>query len=608
MTLRAATTPAFGLMLAVLLAWGSAGDAWAQVGPNPLPPTSAGGATDKKPGVAEQADEPPTALPSPPVLPPVKSERKRYQLIELDGYYRFRTDWFKNFHLGFDDLGPGGAPFPRPLSCAVEGGPCGDTLKSANMRLRLEPTINIAETTKVHLQIDVLDNVVLGSTPVTRVSPGSGAGIDLPTGFDDNQAPPEAGFNDYADSIRVKRAWAEVETSLGTFTFGRQAWHWGLGIYANSGGRDPFSGVYDTDKNFGDTVDRASFRARVPGTNIDASLAMDWAATSPTLGQNGLYLDEAGLYQGRVGGPGFDLEDSDDVYQWTFSLVRFDEPALFRERIERGEWAFNYGGFVVYRTQDNDTLPPADGDEGLADRFVRRGLATYTPDVWLRLGKDKLLVELEAAFTLGSIDNVSDLEPSRTGSVDIRRFGAVARASYEALDGDMHLRFEGGIATGDNAQNTPAGAIHVGNQRLLDPDNSNTLTAFQFDYDYHIDLILFRELIGTVTNAVYARPSLYYQISEAIQAELAAVISGPVSAEATPGAASKVYGVELDAEVGYRAGGFFAGVAGGALFPFGALEHPAGATFGVPNTDGDPDNSGSADNAYTIQTRLVLEF
>ena len=42
----------------------------------------------------------------------------------------------------------------------------------ANLRLRLEPTLNVTDQVRVHAQIDVLDNTIMGSTP------DSLAGID----------------------------------------------------------------------------------------------------------------------------------------------------------------------------------------------------------------------------------------------------------------------------------------------------------------------------------------------------------------------------------------------------------------------------------------------
>src|SRR5688572_24681220 len=130
--------------------------ALAQTQPGTPPPgTTTMGPEDKPEGVAEQAPSTPGALPTTPVLPPPRGKRKEFQLLELNGYYRFRGDWFKKFNLGFDSDHESGAPFPEPLACTnVEGidKPCENTLKSANMRLRLEPIIHLDEKTSVHIQ------------------------------------------------------------------------------------------------------------------------------------------------------------------------------------------------------------------------------------------------------------------------------------------------------------------------------------------------------------------------------------------------------------------------------------------------------------------------
>src|SRR5690606_9689594 len=76
MPLRVAIVPSICLALALDLAAG--GEAWAQVSPSPLPPTSAEAPQEKKPGVAEQAERSPEELPTTPVLPPIRNERKRF--------------------------------------------------------------------------------------------------------------------------------------------------------------------------------------------------------------------------------------------------------------------------------------------------------------------------------------------------------------------------------------------------------------------------------------------------------------------------------------------------------------------------------------------------
>jgi hypothetical protein len=62
-----------------------------------------------------------------------------------------------------------------------------------------------------------------------------------------------------------------------------------------------------------------------------------------------------------------------------------------------------------------------------------------------------------------------------------------------------------------------------------------------------------------------------------------------------------MYGIEVDGDVAYRSGAFTLGIAGGILFPLGAMDHPALAPF-------DTTVAKSASTAYTVQTRLSLQF
>src|SRR4051812_15929679 len=226
----------------------------AQIAPGGLNPTSPGpgagqGSEEKKAGVAEAAPQTPGLLPTTPALPAPKARRKRWKLLELDGYYRVRTDWFRNFNLGFAES-PGGAPFPTALGCkaTVPNRPCDDALSGANMRLRLEPTINLDEGTSIHIQADALDNIVFGSTPsdpllgagYTMPALGSTAPAQLgarpPTGAFGNgsQANVLQGVNSDRPSIEVKRAWAEVAIPFGILKVGRMPNQWGMGIIHNA--------------------------------------------------------------------------------------------------------------------------------------------------------------------------------------------------------------------------------------------------------------------------------------------------------------------------------------------------------------------------------------
>jgi hypothetical protein len=177
---------------------------------------------------------------------PVKPE---LNFLEFDGYFRFRYDLFNKLDLNtyyynpedmleFGPFAPGFSP-PTPAcntdqgqrgfdvngnpsreagapSCANGAGPS-STLGSANMRLRLEPVFNVYEDIKIKMQVDVLDNLVLGSTPdgfpTNPISPL--------LAFSQTQVAPSDGVNSLTDSIRVKRAWAEIMTPLGQLRVGR---------------------------------------------------------------------------------------------------------------------------------------------------------------------------------------------------------------------------------------------------------------------------------------------------------------------------------------------------------------------------------------------------
>ena len=599
LTIALATTAlTFGLMFAMP-------SAHAQQ-PNPANPTQQPGPpVDKPDGVAEQAPKEKDLLPTVPILPPERSRKKAFELLELDGYFRFRGDWFKKFHLGFfEDPAGGGAPFPQPSACTPTEGvnkPCEEAVKTANIRLRLEPTININEKTRVHMQVDVLDNVVLGSTPDSFFGDGTAPRGDRISGaFSDGQVAPEAGRNWQSESIRVKRAWAEVETAFGLIKFGRMPDHWGLGIYANEGGRDPVHGGVDLDSDFGDTEDRVMFSTLIPGTDIIGAVALDWSSVAPTSAQSGLLAN-------RYGGQAWDLDDNDDVNQYVLMISRRDSPKTFTDKVAQGGLALNYGVYFVYRTQGFDQTGVTLGETPPADQFVPRSLKVYTPDFWARLGYKNIELEFEGVTTIGSME-ASDLGVD--GELKIRQFGAVLRSTFRFFDGDLRLGAEFGWASGDSQDNAVQGELHASGTVLPSGDDT-TFNKFFFDFDYNVDLILFRELYGTITNAMYFKPSLEYDINSKIRAKAWPVISFAHKPIATPGNQSGL-GVELDADVSYHddASGFSAGFAYGVLFPLGGMNHPTHdpGTDGGPGFGYGPDNVGDAQTAQTIQLRMMLQF
>ncbi len=604
----------------------SSAPASAQIAPGGVGgPTQPSGGDDKKEGVAEAAPKTPGLLPTTPALPAPKSRRKRWKLFEMDGYFRMRTDWFKNFHQGFiDNPAVGGAPFPRALDCLslVGGAGCDKELSSANMRLRLEPTINIDETTSIHIQADVLDNVVLGSTPFNETYNGaysSQAGstnlpplgaFGNPGSGGNTQGPPTAGLNSDRDSIQIKRAWAEVALPLGVLKAGRQPNHWGMGVLFNGGGRDPIAGTYDYDGDYGDTVDRVSFSAIIPGTSLRAMIASDWGATRLVSSQ------VATANRGHEQHP-WDLDDGDDSNAWTLVLSRMDTPTEFKEKVDRGDVALNYGVYFEYKTQDWDldlSGYELGADFDAATNYRARDYKTYTPSLWGKLGIGKVQLEAELIAQLGKVGRLDeyDFTPvAGQNAANIRKFGGTTRFTYRGLEGKLRLGVEGGFASGDQHDNLIPGNINVAFANLLGDQSDNKLTQFIFNREYKVDMILWRHLIGAVTNAGFAKPFIGYDLTKSIAFKVSNVTSFALKPVATPGN-SKMYGTEFDSELYYQSGGLYLGFSYGVLFPFSALNHPgvdaSGTSFGFSDDATIGINTGNATTSHTIQSRLVLSF
>jgi uncharacterized protein (TIGR04551 family) len=467
-----------------------------------------------------------------------------------------------------------------------------DDLTSADMRLRLEPTVNVTEQVRVKAQLDVFDNLVMGSTPesyyINRGSALQGAvpTQDTPyTVWSRSQQAPEGNTNSVYSSIRAKRAWAEVRTPFGELRFGRMPSHWGMGMLVNNGDC--------LDCDFGHNADRVMFATKLWGHFI--AFMWDWVATGPT-------TQIIGPQQGQ--GVFYNADPLDDVSQWILALGKMDKPEELKEKLDQGKAVFNYGGYFVYRQQAWDQIGPLNPSgntyQSLQNTIHPREAKAFVGDIWLRLNWKKLHVEAEGAIIAGTIGNLSDIYGSTyTGSTLILSGGAVIKADYKLLHDALKLFLEIGYASGDDSED-PNANVNFRNQ-LLVPDR-NRIGRFTFDPDYHVDQILFRRILGTVSNATYFKPGISYDIVDNFGARvdiLYALANKPV---AYPGNSYNL-GLEIDAQIMYKneEEGFYAGLVYGVLFPFGALGLPSsiyGAQFAKE----------SPDIAQTFQARLVVKF
>ena len=574
--------------------------------------------SEKEEGPAEEAPEENRPADLEPLTSYPEQNRRKMQLFELDGYLRVRADYMHDFFLGlgYSNVPSGSTtpgfqnyglpPFPVPLGCPSPfstnnaqispninrspGQNCSDkNIGAANIRFRLEPTLNITDQVRIHAQFDVLDNTILGSTPDSlagiqgfnrppstttgspAISPTTMPGV-APSGFlSTTQDAPQIGQNGFTSSIVAKRAWAEVDSEFGSIRFGRMPWHWGRGLFYNDGGC--------ADCDVGTTVDRVMALTTVYGHQIAA--AWDLGAQGYTTQQLSLGRDDPSGYP-------YDLSQNDDVLELMASVTRIESPVELRERIDRGDLVLNYGLQVVYRNQGNTVVPattdvtspygPQPTSPDLLPLAIPFDGVSVTPDVWFKLYYKGLTIEAEGIGLFGRIMHPGALS-AQDHELTLAEAGWVVASELRLFKDSFFVGFEVGGATGDQASD-PGQYLNYRWRYIQQPAGDNAIHDFHFSPDYHVDEIFFRHIMGTVTNATYFKPSAAYWFdlgqTRAIGINGSVIYSIAEVPVSTPGDAL-TYGLEVDSGIGYRntAEGFYAGATWGVFWPFSALDRPA---------------------------------
>ncbi len=550
-------------------------------------------------------------------------------ILELHGYFRLRAELFHNFSLGRIDP-PDSQLWPAPADNNYVGGqsgtggpwgpalctgkqspeapnsssdpaqarwPCKNkTQAGANIRFRLNPELHISDNLRIMSQIDLLDNLVLGSTPEGYANqPGQSGGYSVvqrggyaPLGaFDTTQEPPSAGVNGLKDSIRVKRVWAEYMSPVGQLSFGRMPSQWGLGILANSGDG------YDDD--YQSTADRIMFVTGIKAIDLYFAGAWDFPNEGPTSAQANL-----------PGAQPYDLAQLDDVNQYVLVVVRKTNANLQKMRLARGQLVVNGGAYVVYRSQllanDRNGACPANaigcttGQLNPADStgYVRRGAKAWIPDLWLQVLYKKFRFEMEAVTIQGSIENtLSTPGTSDYGSAfgghgwKVQQYGLATELEQKLIEDRLRLQFKFGIASGDSNVN----GLSPGVNGLQTEHGSNTISTFRFHPNYKIDLILNRNILNRIQGEYYFRPSADYdflrnQNGQKLGGGVAAIWTRASEFVQTPGHDANL-GVELDGKLYFQSkdgslnddpnkmGGFYTMLEYGVLFPLAGLGYPS---------------------------------
>ena len=463
--------------------------------------------------------------------------------VSVTGTFRVRAESLYDLDLDRGPTPSGQQLFPLPLS-----NPSSHLISAADMRLQSDisfyaPFASVA----VKARIDAPDNLVLGGTP--DGIPG-GSATQVPTA-----------------ALRIRRIYGEALTPFGILAAGRMGSTWGLGILTNGGD------CVDCDS--GDAADRIAFITPIGGFIWAASF--DFSATGPTAAT----ASQAHLV---------DLDPTTAVRTVTFAFLKWKDDAGRERRRRAGKSTFDLGAYASYRWQQNDVpatyLPLATPVPITATQVMYRGYQAAAFDIWARLVGPKHHIEAEGAVLLANV-----AQPSLIPGVLLKQPLTALQigAALESEFGDPADTFTGGVdagyASGNNAPgfgvNTAINAAQAKPGDLSGSQiNASNLqdNAFRFHSDYRIDRILFREIIGTVTDAVYFRPHVRWNIvrlgQSALTAEVAGIASIAAFGASAPGQKAPL-GVEIDPTLAYGAkDGFGVALEHAVLFPLEGLDNP----------------------------------
>jgi uncharacterized protein (TIGR04551 family) len=457
--------------------------------------------------------------------------RETTELV-VHGMLRVREAALYNLDLD-RGLDTAGRPlFPVPL----DGG---QLIKAGDIRARTDLAVyarGVGVAAKA--RIDWLDNVALGGDPdLAGGSPATSGG----------QQPAYA---------TVRRAWGEVLTPAGTLALGRMGAHFGLGIAANGGDCEDCDG--------GDAADRVAFVSPLFGHFV--AFAYDIAARGPFTASKDGGHDLVLAPTASAGGP-------------TFAIFKSHSPATLARRADAGLTTLEYAAYVTRRTQDDDVpasyLPAQQPAQTFtSDDLVGRGFAATGTGAWLRVSSARFRLEAELAYFHARIDQPSLIPGAAiTEAATSDQLGFALQSHVVA--GPTQLGLDGGYASGDDAPGFGAFPTTTGDAQVNFP-RDRTVDNFRFHPDYRIDQILFREIIGTITDAVYVRPHVRATLltvgTGRIEALAALIASWAVEPTSTP-SGERALGVELDPELRFAStDGFVANVAYGLLLPGAAFD------------------------------------
>ena len=451
-----------------------------------------------------------------------------HDFVVVDGTLRLRGNAFYNL-----DLDRGLTPSGQALFPVNPSHPGAQTLGDGDSRVRADlAAFRPAGSLALKARVDLLDGGTMDGAPAAIAAPGSVHGI-----------------------ARLRRAYGELLTPVGLLSVGRIGSSWGVGMLTN-GGDAP-----DADR--GDSADGVAFVTPLAG--------MLWAAS----------FDVASIGQDTAldarGGDAFDRADRGDTL--SLAMLRWRNGDARARRAAAGIATVDWGAVFSHRTMKS---APAWGGGG---QSLPRGLTADGLDGWLRVSGAWGRVEAESALLKASVAQASTI-PGVLLHQPIRALQSGAALESDFGGARLSAGLDLGYASGDPAPGFGARVVSGatapqpgdldGPQATL-PGDAN-VDNFRFHPEYRIDRILFHEIVGTVTDAVYLRPHVQGMLhcnKGDLTGSVAAIGSRAVYASSTPGGKAPL-GVEIDPTLAWHArSGFALALEHGVLFPLAGLDNPS---------------------------------
>lgn len=505
-------------------------------------------------------------------------EKEADDVVVFHGHLRLRGALFSNLDLDRGASSDGTFLWPAGVTPL-------DLTTGGDTRVRLAPSFFLGDSARVFLEIDLLDNVAFGARP--RFTPFDGTpALVAASPFQEPLSALDAAF-------RVRTAMGEVLLPFGVLSAGRMPSHFGLGIAANDG-----NGV---DDDLGDRADRVAFTMPIFGHIISA--AYDIGATGPS----GHVLPGLGPQPRSllVSEQAVSLALLKFRSPWEVNMLRTDPDG---EGPETGRVVVDYGvaASLEWQTSDVPGYYAGDGngppplivlDDALgADRnaVVERGYAAQLLDGWLRVNFERVRIEAEVVGAHFTIDNASPF-----AGVVVRQpvsglpWGADLQLEMQPFDDRdfLTILLETGVASSDPAPGLPlpaptsfVGAVPgdvFGPQ--IDGKRDPNQDAFRLHPLHRVDLILWRTLLGGVSEAAFARAQASFapaqHVLEGMRIEGNVIYSHALDGGSAPGGVAPL-GVELDGALVLPYDHVSLRIDAGVLFPLGGL----GARGGVAPT------------------------